>query len=429
MHLFSGVTVCQGIGVTGCELPGTQEACPVDRELLGGISFGHLVAAGTIVLVGLIVAGAVLFTARYLRRRFRERDAASLAARLVEDMDEPVVWIIILFALFQALMALPPLQQAGAEARRAFTVAGVALVVVGSIRMQGHALEWYAASLDQATPQAKILASLVPMGRRIISVSLIALGTLVALDQFGVTIAPLLAGLGIGGLAVALALQGTLTNFFAGLNILTDGMIRVGDYVELSGGQAGYVDQIGWRTTRIRMLANNMVIIPNSRLADSITTNYNYPQDQMSVYMKVGVSYFSDLERVERVTVEVAEGIMSETPGAVEGYRPSVWFEEFGDSNITFWVVLRAHGYMESWVIKHRFVKALFDRYQKEGIEISFPNRNIFLRSGADEVEPAGLGDARAPATGAELQEGQQGSVPRDSDPEGPSESGGASPS
>ena len=122
---------------------------------------------------------------------------------------------------------------------------------------------------------------------------------------------------------VALALQGTLTNFFAGLNILTDGSIRIGDFVELDGGMSGYVDQIGWRTTRIRMLANNMVIIPNTKLADSIATNYNYPEDQMSVYLEVGVSYASDLDHVERVTVEVAKQVMDETVAWYQKYLPA----------------------------------------------------------------------------------------------------------
>jgi small-conductance mechanosensitive channel len=109
----------------------------------------------------------------------------------------------------------------------------------------------------------------------------------------------------------------------------------------------------------------------------------------MSVYLEVGVSYTSDLEHVEEVTVEVAKQVMDETEGAVEGYEPSIWYTEFGDSNINFWVVLRAHGYGESWLLKHKFIKALFRRYNEEGIEISFPARNIYMRDGTAEPDAA----------------------------------------
>jgi len=181
-------------------------------------------------------------------------------------------------------------------------------------------------------------------------------------------------------LAVALALQGTLTNFFAGVNVLTDGSIRVGDFIELEGGTRGVVDQIGWRTTRIRMLADNMVLIPNSRLADNITTNYNYPGDEMSVYVELGVGYSSDLDEVERITVEIAKQVLSETEGSVITYQPSIWYTDFGESNINFWVVMRAHSYLDSWLVKHNFIKAVRRRYREENIEISFPARTVYMR-------------------------------------------------
>ena len=161
----------------------------------------------------------------------------------------------------------------------------------------------------------------------------------------------------------------------------SDGSIREGDFVELDGGMVGTVEQIGWRSTRIRLLADNMVIVPNGRLADNLSVNYNYPEEEMSVYLQVGVAYSSNLEHVEQVTVEVARKVLAETPGSVQPYEPSVWYTDFGDSNINFWVVLRAKNYLESWTVKHAFVKALFQRYNEEGIEISFPARNIYMRS------------------------------------------------
>ena len=128
------------------------------------------------------------------------------------------------------------------------------------------------------------------------------------------------------------------------------------------------------------MLANNMIIIPNSKLADSVTTNYHFPVEEMSVYVTVGVAYSSDLDHVEEVTLEVANEVMRDTEGSVEGYAPAVWFTEFADSNINFWVVLRAHKYLDMWLLKHNFIKALLRRYNQEGIEISFPARSLYFK-------------------------------------------------
>lgn len=397
----------------------------MNEELISGITVRDLVAAALAIAIGLALAGVVILVGKRIKRKFRHHDENNILARLVDDVEEIVAWLVLLLAFFQALVILPPLAGHRGNFQGVFTAIGVALVVFGLIRLQGHILGWYVNRLDASTGHAKILISMVPTVRRIANIALVALGILVVLDQLGVTIAPLLAGLGIGGLAVALALQGTLTNFFAGLNILTDGAVRVGDYVELSDGFAGYVDQIGWRTTRIRMLSNNMVIIPNARLADSITTNYNFPNDPMSLYIKIGVSYFSNLEHVERVTVEVAEEVMGNTTAAVQGYKPSVWYDEFADSNIIFWLVLRAHGYLESWTLKHQLMKALFSRYEQEGIEISFPNRNVFFRSNAEEIEKAKQRDERLrDVVASEHQERKTGPLPGELASQGNSEGG-----
>jgi len=155
----------------------------------------------------------------------------------------------------------------------------------------------------------------------------------------------------------------------------------------------GTVEQIGWRSTRIRLLADNMVMMPNGKLADNVSINYNYPEEEMSVYVQVGVAYSSDLDHVERVTVEVAKKVLEQSPGSVKGYEPSIWYTDFGDSNINFWAVLRANGYLDSWLVKHHFIKSLFRRYSEEGIEISFPARNIFMRDGPQTTQLSnGLG-------------------------------------
>ncbi|WP_354001270.1 mechanosensitive ion channel domain-containing protein [uncultured Methylophaga sp.] len=103
---------------------------------------------------------------------------------------------------------------------------------------------------------------------------ILGLGLLIILGTMGITITPIIASLGITSLAVALALQPTLTNFFSGVQLVIDKPIRVGDFIELDSGEQGFVEKIGWRTTWIRMLPNNFIIIPNSVLSQSKIINY-----------------------------------------------------------------------------------------------------------------------------------------------------------
>ena len=206
----------------------------------------------------------------------------------------------------------------------------------------------------------------------IIKLSVYILGILVILQSLGVSITPVLTALGVGGLAVALALQETLSNLFAGLQILAARQIKAGDYVHLESGEEGYVTDVTWRNTTIRAISNNMVIVPNAKLASTILTNYHQPAKEMLVYVNVGVHYDSDLGHVERVTLEVAENLQATVEGARRDHKPRIRYNEFGDSGIIFKVVLSAEEFYDSYEMTHQFIKRLKARYDEEGITIPF---------------------------------------------------------
>ncbi|KUK13147.1 MAG: hypothetical protein PWQ16_1112 [bacterium] len=217
----------------------------------------------------------------------------------------------------------------------------------------------------------------------IAKILIFTLGVLIILQSLGIAISPIIAGLGIGGLAVALALQDTLSNFFAGLHIILTKQIRPGDYVKLDGGDEGYVVDITWRNTTIRELPNNLIIIPNSKLAQARVKNYYLPSKDMAVLVQVGVSYDSDLDKVERVTIDVAKEVMREVPGGVPDFEPFIRYHTFADFSINFTVILRAKEFVDQYLIKHEFVKRLHRRYREEGIVIPFPIRTVFLEKSA----------------------------------------------
>ncbi|MGH9524711.1 MAG: mechanosensitive ion channel family protein [Terriglobales bacterium] len=204
-------------------------------------------------------------------------------------------------------------------------------------------------------------------------------GVLMILATLQINITPILTALGVGGLAVALALQDTLGNLFAGIQILASRQVRIGDYIKLSSGEEGYVSDIRWRNTVLKALSNNAIVIPNSKLASTITTNFYAPSKEISVLVEVGVSYSSDLEKVERVTIEVAKSVMMSVTGGVPEHEPFIRFHTFGESSINFSVILRGKEFTDQYLVKHEFVKQLTRRYRQEGIEIPFPIRTVLM--------------------------------------------------
>ncbi|MGB2600657.1 MAG: mechanosensitive ion channel domain-containing protein [Candidatus Omnitrophota bacterium] len=215
----------------------------------------------------------------------------------------------------------------------------------------------------------------------------IGLGLLILLDSFGISITPILASLGIGSLAIALALQPTLENFFSGIQLVIDKPISVGQFIKLDSGEKGYVQKIGWRSTWIRMLPNNTVIIPNNVLVNSKVLNYYYPETEISILLQVGVHYDSDLDQVEKVTIEVAKDALNEVEGGVAEWEPFIRYHTFNDFSIDFTVVLRAREIVDGYRIKHEFIKRLHKRYNEEGIVIPYPIRTLDWNPGSGPLK------------------------------------------
>jgi small-conductance mechanosensitive channel len=197
-----------------------------------------------------------------------------------------------------------------------------------------------------------------------------ALGLMIILDTLGISITPLIASLGIGSLAVALAFQSTLSNLFSGIYILVDRPVHAGQYIKLSTGEEGTVEFIGWHSTQIRTLGNHMIILPNSKLAENLLQNYSLPNSRWGFSVEMGVDYSSDLARVEAVTMEVADQIQQTVSGATRDSKPSVCFHDFAASSINFSVNFEAEDYAKVYLIKHEFIKAVHARFRQEGIKI-----------------------------------------------------------
>lgn len=207
------------------------------------------------------------------------------------------------------------------------------------------------------------------------------IGLLIILGALGVSITPLITAFGVGGLAMALALRDTLSNLFAGIHILMEKTIRVGDFIKIEDGQEGFVEDITWRTTRVRMLPNNMVVVPNNVLAKSVVTNYYLPEKRMSPLVPVSVSYASDPDKVERILPEAVKQASGKIQGLLKDPEPFARFiPGFGDSSLDFTLICQVAEFTDQYPVQHELRKRIFKTFRDENVEIPFPHRTIYLR-------------------------------------------------
>lgn len=231
----------------------------------------------------------------------------------------------------------------------------------------------YSRGMQERIPEASII-------KNAIKIFVLSLGILIIFQIMGISITPLITTLGIGGLAIALALQETLANLFAGFHIVGTQRVKPGDYIKLDDNIEGYVVDVTWRDTLLKQLPDNHVIIPNNELASAILVNYHRPQKVLKLLVEIGVDYSSDLEKVERVTNEVAAQTLKEVEGGIDDFEPFIRFHTFADSSINFTVHLQCREFFDRILVKHEFIKRLKKRYDLEGINIPFPIRTVYMQ-------------------------------------------------
>ncbi len=325
-----------------------------------------------IFVASVVIAKIINFILKNYVKKITEMTKSNLDDIILKTTTKPFYLLIIFIGLYFAFKRISVLNPHALWVDNGFLI--ICVFIIAFIFSKIFAVlinHWL--RVQQKYEQTPKLIS------KIVAVVVYLIAILVILGYFKVEITPIIAAFGLGGLAVGLALQDTLSNFFAGLHIITDKPINVGDLVEIEGGTIrGTVEDISWRSTRIRKWDDNIVIVPNSKLASGIITNNSLPAQQLSFTMKCGVSYGSDLKKVEKVTLDVAKKIQQTVPGAVKDFEPVMRFDEFGDSNINFFVVLRADAFGSKFPVTHEFIKALKERFDKEGIEISWPARKIY---------------------------------------------------
>ena len=341
--------------------------------MIGSHSVMQLFAPAGLILGGLLIG---LFVDRIALAKLRK-----LAARTKWNGGEvvvnalrglPLLWLTLLgaYAALQSSAIGAPWRN---FAQRTLLVIAILSVTVFVANVAAKSVGAYSRRIEGALPATSLFANLTKL-------FIFLIGALIILQTLNISITPILTALGVGGLAVALALQDTLSNLFSGLQIIASRQVKPGDYIKLESGEEGYVADITWRNTAIRMLPNNMVIVPNSKLASNLITNYYQPEKEMAVLAQVRVGYQSDLKKVERITIEVAREVMREVEGGIANFEPFIRYHTFADFSIDFSVIMRAREFTDQYLIKHEFIKRLHERYRQEGVEIPLPARTVHIK-------------------------------------------------
>lgn len=352
----------------------------IDMSAYGLPSQNSDILLALIILLISIVAAKLfyLIVIKHIPEMLKRRKN-SFDEKLLESVRKPVYAAIILLGIYFSLNHLTLLEEYHTEIGELFkalwiiwgTLVTIAIVnLFFRIRMEKGNEDVFQKTIAQNLN--KIVNSVVYI-----------LGLLLVLSAFHVEVTPLIASLGIGGLAVALAMQSTLSNYLAGLYITSDRSVILGDIVQLDSGLHGRVEKVGWRATQIRTPTNDLVIIPNAKLGDMAITNYNRQEIETAIKVLCGVGYESDLRKVEEITLEEARSVLERVPGGKLDPAPFMRFKKFGNSNIDFEVTLHVNNFQAKEFVVHEYIKALHERYKKEGIDIAYPSRNVYVKKDA----------------------------------------------
>jgi small-conductance mechanosensitive channel len=329
------------------------------------LQFARPLAAFCLTLLFLLVLRHFLL--KWLYRK--SRGDGTLFYIVIETLRVPsVLWCIVAAVQIGLEMSFVPQRYTG----KATTAIDAFLVISLSMVLSSAAVR----ALSLHGRRRGVALALSGLARTLIRVLIFTCGALVLLRLYSVNIGPLLAALGVGGLAVALALQDTLANFFAGIHILIEEPIALGSYIRLSTGEEGMVTDIGWRTTRVRNGTSNIVVIPNTKITSGILVNYNLPDARLAVEVAVMVGHDADVDQVRRIALEetrASDGVLAEP-------EPNIFFNPGAlATHLQFTVVFNVAEFSRRGPTQSAVRLRIYRRLRAEAIPLPAPWQDLKL--------------------------------------------------
>jgi MscS family membrane protein len=341
-----------------------------------------------LVFIGLFLALAIAFNLAViviikLFKHIAGKTKTDLDDKILDALALPLrIFATVSAAYFSIQFSFPGMKLFGMDIIDEYVIIFYALIAVSLARLADVFLIWYGKEIVPKT-ESRLDDEVFPFVRNIIKVVIYVIFIVFMLERLGIAIAPLLAGLGIAGLAVGLALQDTLTNFFAGIHILTDKPFKEGDIISVDGTNptvTGSIDSIGWRSTKIKTADNNFVIVPNAKLAQSVITNFYAPDQKVQQIAEIGVSYDMDVKKVEEVILSTLKGVQSTNEFLSKSDEPWVRLDRFGDYSLIFKYGYFITKYDKRFEVKKQVNTDIFYAFKENKIEIPFPVYSIIQK-------------------------------------------------
>ena len=325
-----------------------------------------------ILLTALIVVGAWAAARIFaslletVGRRWTRGTASKLDDYILEAVARNAAWLILLAGIYAALhrFTFPLLPFLDGIL---FTI-GVVLVTALIIRVMVASLRWYSEKIGGEIQGQMLAREMLPIVDKVGKVLFCAIGLVVILDHFRIEIRSILVTLGVGSLAIGLALQDTLANVFGGFTIMLDRPFRQGDRIQLTGGESGEVLTIGMRSTQILTEDGNVLIVPNAILVRSMLTNHSFPDERSQITIDVGISYGADTEQAKQLMMEAA----NENSKILRTTDSGAFFKSFGKSGLNMMLVCYTENFRDRRIVIDALNSAIHTRFRSAGIDMPY---------------------------------------------------------
>jgi MscS family membrane protein len=308
------------------------------------------------------------------RRWFLRRTVSKLPERILRSIRKPGYALILLSGVYAALH------------RYRFGLIGFldGLIFVVSacvvffmlVRVLTVVLSWYAERIQGGEEGETVSRELIPLADKVLKIVLAGAVLVVILDRFGIKIESILVTLGVGSLAIGLALQDTLANMFGGFTIMLDRPFRIGDRIQLQTGELGEVRSIGMRSTNVLMPDGNLMIIPNAYMVKTILINHSVPDSRSMIKIELGLAYDADLDRAKRLMLEAAE----RHPRVMKSPAPAAFLRSFGDTSMRLLMTCYVSSFVDTVKVTDDLNSEIRGAFREAGIEFPVPLRNVYLR-------------------------------------------------
>ena len=340
----------------------------------------HFIGMGIIIVGTLIAAAVIRYVLWGVIQHFAKKTKSDLDDRLLAATRKHVYLLVYVFGVSILFNYIESLYGETAGEKLFDVIDGITysigvLIVANLVaRIIRTSLIWYGENVATRT-ESTVDDEFVPLLDRAGKIIVYALAVLIVLDHFSIDVKGLIAVLGVGSLAIALAAQDTIANMIAGFVIMIDRPFRVGDRLRLHDGTVCSVYQIGIRSTRLVTLQNTMIVSPNSELTKSSVHNLSYPSPEIQVQVSVGVAYDSDIEKVRRIMVEEA----SQHPRVMDTPAPAVTLNTIGPSALEVGLYCRVACTADQAPVASELRERILARFRQEAIIIPYPQMVVTM--------------------------------------------------